>query len=258
MLGEIWNCLHWPFCPGVFIAFLAFVTAFVAFRVEKAGRLEKGIWTFAFLLLLVAEIWMMGIDRTKHDKEQADARAEQLRKFQDIADQITSSNDLSKRHFDATMSTMEGLISTGNKSLAQETGNGQFCYLTAFPAAGTAKSRVVFHLMKMNSGPLPLDVCHVLIHDNAPIRSAADAQRAFEILYDQQLGPLPPGKIAGRSGTEGFGTNMAVQEGSYYIQINTRNDRFYETLTIHPNIPGKGLETIEVRDQKWKVVYSEP
>jgi len=112
--------------------------------------------------------------------------------------------------------------------------------------------------MKMNSGPLPLDVCHVLIHENFQIKSATDAERAFQVLFDEQLGPLPPGKIAGKSGTQGFGTNIVVPEGSYYIQINTRNDRFYETLTIHPNVPGKGLETIEVRNEQWKVVHSEP
>lgn len=91
MLREIWNCLHWPFCPGVFVAVLAFLTAAVAFRIEKASRAEKTIWTVIFLLLVVGEIWMMGIDRKKHDQEQADARAEQLRRFQEIADGIKSS-----------------------------------------------------------------------------------------------------------------------------------------------------------------------
>jgi hypothetical protein len=38
-------------------------------------------WTFVFLMLVVGEIWMIGIDRAKHDREQADARAEQLRRF---------------------------------------------------------------------------------------------------------------------------------------------------------------------------------
>jgi hypothetical protein len=103
------------------------------------------------------------------------------------------------------------------------------------------------------NGPLPLDVCHVLIHDNSPVRSAADALRNMQSLFDAQLGPLPPGEVKGKSGTEGFGTNMAVPEGSYYIQINTRNDRFYETLTIHPNVPGKALETIEVRNERGKL-----
>src|ERR1700693_3380303 len=101
VLHEIWNCLHWPFCPGVFIAILAFVAGAVAFRVEKANTVEKAIWTFVFLMLVVGEIWMMGIDRAKHDLEQADARGEQLRKFQEIADRIKSSNDANQTHFDA-------------------------------------------------------------------------------------------------------------------------------------------------------------
>ncbi len=93
MFHEIWICLHWPFCPGVFIAILAFVAGAVAFRVEKASTVEKAIWTFIFLMLVVGEIWMMGIDRAKHDQEQADARSEQLRKFQEIADGIKDSNE---------------------------------------------------------------------------------------------------------------------------------------------------------------------
>jgi hypothetical protein len=150
-----------------------------------------------------------------------------------------------------------GIALTAKKSLDQITGNGQFCYLMATLPVGSQNGKAYFQLAKMNSGSLPLDVCHVLIHDNSPIHSGADAQRAIAVMVDEQLGPLPPGKTAGKSGTQGFGTNIVLPEGSYYIQINTRNDRFYETLTIHPNVPGKGLESIEVRDDQWKIVYSE-
>jgi hypothetical protein len=113
-------------------------------------------------------------------------------------------------------------------------------------------------LGKMNSGPLPLDVCHVIVREDIPIKSVQDAQRAMSAIADKQLGPLPPGKIKGHSGTQGFGSNIVVPVGSYYIQINTRNDYFYETLKMHPLIPGKGWETIEVRDKDGKVVFHEP
>jgi hypothetical protein len=147
---------------------------------------------------------------------------------------------------------------TANKSLAQVTGNGQFCYLMATIPVGQPNSPMQWQLAKLNSGPLPLDVCHVMIHENIQVKSAEDAERAIRVIADTQLGPLPPGKIKGHSGTQGFTTDIVVPEGSYYIQINTRNDYFYETLTIHPHVPGKGLETIEVRNQDWKVVHSEP
>jgi hypothetical protein len=265
LLREILNCLHWPFCPGVFIAILALVSAVVVWVLgERAKSLEKGIWTLVFFLLVVSEFWMMGIDRRNHDKEQADARADQLRKFQEIAAGIKDSNDTNKQHFDTTMTSMKGLINTANRSLTQVTGNHQFCYLMAMLPLGLKdnQGQPLFPLLKMNSGSLPLDVCHVAIQKISPLTPGEDlARQAAEnmrVLADQQLGPLPPGKVSGRSGTRGFGTNIVVLEGSYYIHINTRNDWSYETLTIHPNVPGKGLESIEVRNDQWKIVYSEP
>ncbi|MGC2363484.1 MAG: hypothetical protein WA555_00575 [Candidatus Sulfotelmatobacter sp.] len=254
MFSEIWNCLHWPFCPGVFIAILAFVAGAVAFRVEKASRIEKAIWTFVFLMLVVAEIWMMGIDRANHDKEQADARTEQLRKFNEIAGGINANIAADQQHFDATMSSMKRLVGTANKSLAQVTGNGQFCYLTPTGMPVSVGNKTMFRLAKMNSGSLPLEVCHILVHENLQIKSEADAERAFQVLYDRQLGPLPPGKIAGVQGLLGFATDIIVPEGSYYIQINTRNDRFYETLTVGKAV-GKRLEILNARG---KIVYPEP
>ena len=144
MLHEIWNCLHWPFCPGVFIAILAFVAGAVAFRGEKTSAIEKAIWTFVFLMLVVGEIWMMGIDRAKHDQEQADARAEQLRKFQGIADGINATIAADQQHFDATMSSMKRVLNTAKKSLDQVTGNGQFCYLMAVPTFGVSNGNLCF------------------------------------------------------------------------------------------------------------------
>lgn len=61
------ECLHWPFCPGVFIAVLAFVAAAVAFR-KDPGRTERAAWVFLFLALMCGEVWMMSIDRAKNNQ----------------------------------------------------------------------------------------------------------------------------------------------------------------------------------------------
>lgn len=63
------KCLHWPFCPGVFIAILAVVAAIAAFR-DSPSRPEKAIWTLVFLLLMSAEIVMIGKDRDVQDTRQ--------------------------------------------------------------------------------------------------------------------------------------------------------------------------------------------
>jgi hypothetical protein len=74
-LHGLWTCLHWPFCPGVFIAILGFMAAAVTFR-EKPGPREKAVWIFVFLLLMCGEVWMMGLDRDKHDADEKQARGD--------------------------------------------------------------------------------------------------------------------------------------------------------------------------------------
>lgn len=61
------QCLHWPFCPGVFIAILAFLAAAVTLRKEPS-RLEKAIFLFIFLSLMCGEVWMMSKDRANQEK----------------------------------------------------------------------------------------------------------------------------------------------------------------------------------------------
>lgn len=262
MLQQILKCLHWPFCPGVFIAILAFVTAIVAFRIEKASKnkYERSFWVFLFFMLLVGEIWMMGIDRTQHDQEQSHARAEQLGKFQEIADEIKHSNTENQQHFDNTMASMKNLMSTAKSSLAQITGNGEFCFLTATPAIppfvtpSLSNGPPMYVLAKQTSGTLPMDVCHVRVTNQK------EPDVLLRAIYDEELGPLTPTVTLGKNGPiEHFiTTNMVLPEGSYYIQISTRNARFYEILNLHSNVPGKGWQTIEVHNEQWKLLYHVP
>jgi hypothetical protein len=70
------TCLHWPFCPGVFITVLAFATATATFRKEPS-RTEKRIWLLLFFGLMVAEVGMISKDRDAHDAVEADARKKQ-------------------------------------------------------------------------------------------------------------------------------------------------------------------------------------
>jgi len=85
--------LHWPFCPGVFIAVLAVLAAAVTFW-EKPPRLVKVIFTFIFLILMSCEVWMMSKDRNAHD----------------IAEQ--TARDTERQHFEATMTRFENLQRT--------------------------------------------------------------------------------------------------------------------------------------------------
>lgn len=262
MFHEIWICLHWPFCPGVFIAILAFVAGAVAFRVEKASTVEKAIWTFVFLMLVVGEIWMMGIDRAKHDQEQADARSEQLRKFQEIADGIKDSNEKSQQHFDTTLAlektnlsrTLGGLKETVNAA----TGGDGFCYVILVPPdyAGNANS---FSTV-VPRGKYPLANVNALVTDddmmtqwldevnkrgkpNTGDEFAAIMQRAQEWVH---IGDLPPQfseQIAMRAGTVTGESRMLT------IYFWANNGSWQEKLALR-HINGKWVRLIRVWKQR--------
>jgi hypothetical protein len=113
------ECLHWPFCPGVFIALLAFVAAAVTFR--DPGKAEKAIWTFVFLGLMGGEVWMMSVDRTENNRKQKETRETEIASFKSIGDGIKASIDNSQLQFNATMGGI-------NKNIKVITGGDSFPY----------------------------------------------------------------------------------------------------------------------------------
>lgn len=110
MFCSVWlpKCLHWPLCPGVFIAILAFVAAAVTFR-ENPGKREKAAWTFLLSVFMWAEVWMMSSDRESSEAQQQLARNAQLKGFNDIGDGINATITNSGRQFQATMKGLDTL-----------------------------------------------------------------------------------------------------------------------------------------------------
>src|SRR5258706_12792508 len=127
MTCVIWlpKCLHWPFCPGVFIAILAVMAAAVTFR-ENPGTREKAAWTFVFLGLMCAEVWMMSIDRDVSEGRERAAEITQLKGFSDIGAGIKASTEESDRNFSAT-------IGKTNEVLQNITGGRSFGFLVPQP-----------------------------------------------------------------------------------------------------------------------------
>jgi hypothetical protein len=126
----IWlpKCLHWPFCPGVFIAILAVVAAAVTFW-EHPPRWIKALSIGVFLLLMCTEVWMMSLDRDRNDSEQANSRAASESNFREIAEEITTSIADSDRKFAATMGKE-------NQVLENITGGDSFAIVTPQVWAG--------------------------------------------------------------------------------------------------------------------------
>lgn len=98
----------WQWHPpvGSWIAMLALLGVIVPwlFRPpDKMGRTEKAIWTFVMLLFLVLELRTLYLDRDEHDREQAHASCEQLKRFQAIADTLSSAISANQTQFQLTM-----------------------------------------------------------------------------------------------------------------------------------------------------------
>jgi hypothetical protein len=123
----IWlpECLHWPFCPGVFIAILAFVAAAVTLR-QKMGPRERAGWLFVFLSLMCAEVWMMSKDRATNIAKEKETREAEIARFKAIGNGIQASMALNQSQFSKTMAGIQ-------ENVNAVTGGNTFCYVVASP-----------------------------------------------------------------------------------------------------------------------------
>lgn len=103
---------------GVFIALLAVFGVLVPwFRGDVASKREKALWTGAMFLFVGLEIRSIYLDQAKHDREQTDARKEQLKSFSEIAKGIDASISNSQKQFDATMGRIENTLDASNRAV---------------------------------------------------------------------------------------------------------------------------------------------
>jgi hypothetical protein len=247
-----------PQTSGVAVAVMGLVAVIMTVRAEEDwGRTERILWLSFALVLLIGEIRAIKSDRENQQRLEQEMRNSENRNFEDVLrkDQV---------HFDDTLREMNGITRSSNKALAlsnkalkQITGGGQYCYLMiGLPVGNNA-----WQMSVLNSGEMPLDICRVVVYDESntsPPKDFAEAMRQMRPIASEQVGPLAPGVIPHRQGMLGSWTNIVLPVGSYYIQITTRNDRFYETLTLSPPQPGKAIEEIKITDELGKTVYQEP
>ena len=119
MAATISYAWHWYPPVGVFIAILALLGVLVPlFRdLAKIGKREKAVWTSVMFALVGLEIRSIYLDREVHDKEQAVARAEQLKQFSEIAKGIDTTIDNSQKQFDATIGRINTTLQTSERTL---------------------------------------------------------------------------------------------------------------------------------------------
>jgi cell division protein FtsB len=251
-----------PYLSQVFVCLVALVALLKDWK--DYGRLSRhGKYVPLGLAFCTLVIMLLGIHETHQglvsaarDREQITSLSTQLQQYSDEQRRLLTRNsdleekllqqsdtivDFAKRN----MNLSKNALTLSGSALKQITGGGQFCYISSggIPA-GISNGRTLFQLFVFNSGPIPLDACHVYVSTYSPPNLPT-------IVGDWPLGPVAPGK-------GGFITPIILPEGEYHIRINTRNDLFYEVLNIHPN-DKKSREDVEVfRAKDGKLVFSEP
>jgi len=155
VVAEIVRLLDWHPPVGLFIAVLGLLAAVVPLLRDKIGKYEKAAWTLQMSVLVILEVRTIYAERNEQNKP-----------FAEIAAGIKTSIDASQYQFSATMARLETVTAKEEtnerltrRNLNQLTGGGQFCNLMAIPLLGGSGGKAVFQLAKMNSRPLPLDVC---------------------------------------------------------------------------------------------------
>jgi len=132
------NVLHWHPPVGVFIAILALLGVVVPLIREKVGPGEKAVWTLVLFALLLLEIHSIYEDRSEHEREQADARKQQLDSFSKIAQGIDKTIENSDREFAATMRQTQAVLSN-------ITGGDSFAVIEPWTFAGRRDMPLVIH-----------------------------------------------------------------------------------------------------------------
>ena len=209
MLIAIWlpKCLHWPFCPGVFIAILAVLAAAVTFRKEPRTW-EKATWTLVFLGLMSLEVWMMSIDRDANETRERAAEQTQLKGFSDIGEGIKASIAESDRNFAAT-------IGKTNQVLKNITGGDSFAYVSPQNFSGDQFMGVVWNHGDQALSGVTLTIAHT--SDPIPVWGAAFFKPIFiGTIGPHEHAPIPDFIFQPRA-------NDKTGQDNYWIMISAQN-----------------------------------
>lgn len=170
----------WAWHPpvGVWIGVLGLLGVIVPLLrdLDQMSKREKASWTALMFVLLLLEIKSVYQDRNEHDREQAEARAEQLRQFGKIADgnaTIVSSD----QHFAQTMSRSDSILSRVVDSIRTQTGGDSFAFIsfTAEQAASfemrwnnfvAPRGKPYFLVSISSRGKYPLRGTHAVMMDD--------------------------------------------------------------------------------------------
>jgi hypothetical protein len=244
MLTDGWN---WYPPVGVFIGVLGLLGVIVPlFRdLGKIGKWEKAAWTLVMFALVGLEIRSIYLDRNAHDKEQTEARAEQLRQFREIAGAINTTIHNSQKQFETTMSRFDAIASRmesisrkeertaelAKQNLDQVTGGEGYVYLLVAPRSPLNPRSDKWPLVIMNSAEIPISDVSVFITE-IPMPGDSPEQRFNKIAFGVQLPTISTVRPL-RQGGEVLSYSLDAK--SYQAILRTRNNQFSEIIRIQPS-----------------------
>jgi hypothetical protein len=241
----MYELLHWPPPVGVFIAILGLLGIVVPFirDLGKMGKREKAIWTAVMFALLVLEIRSIYADRSAHDREQATARAEQLKHFKEVGDGITKAIDESQKQFEATMERSNSILGGVGESIKIANGGDSYPFI----ALGGTSSRLEMYLSVDGNHHL-LDVAGSVADVDKLAAAVKAGQLGDRSKYSVGVGPY---SILQRgSGTLAGVLLAGPDEGSDYrrfnIRLSARNGIFGELLRIKLTGPNQWVRALVV------------
>ena len=125
----VWIHYFNPSLPvGTYVTFLAFLAVVVTIWPPE-NRWNKTAWIAVFFFLMLFEIHNLYRDRAEHDKEQAEARENERKEFQSIADGLKVAINQSELAFAATMRRLGHLGQLSSEEINEATGGDSFCYV---------------------------------------------------------------------------------------------------------------------------------
>src|SRR5579859_3114958 len=184
-MSQLWT---WHPPVGVYIAVLGVLGILVPFfrDITKIEKGEKALWTLVMVVLVLLEIKSIYQDRNEHDREQADARAEQLKQFSDIASRMDksleeseASRQRSDEQFEATIDRTNKIFGEVGDSMKMQTGCDSFAYITFTQEPGYVQfnqfsnpSGPWFLVSITSHGKYPLKEIHATLMDDERRRAA--------------------------------------------------------------------------------------
>jgi hypothetical protein len=150
--GLLLTVVFWSWHPpvGIYIGILALLGVCVPLiRGDKVGPREKALWTAVMFMLVLFEIKSIYQDRNEHDKQQAEARKEQLKGFETIGDGIQAAITKSDEQFAATMRSTDVLIANSRQNLDEIIGGTSYIVVTPIlvPINGENEFRLGAHVI---------------------------------------------------------------------------------------------------------------